>query len=175
MPDELKKRRKQWENSTLKKVFGLTNGTLRYHLKYLTDREKIKSRLEHGKRRYYPVRQVLFDSQKLSIPSGVHQLNKSQELLINTIRRNPGITQKDLITKTRLKRITVTYNLNKLMHYGIVRKTQSGKNVCYDYITDVQLRDEILKRLVIKLLKHEIDEDTFLAIKDKLDQTHGRR
>jgi hypothetical protein len=51
----------------------------------------------------------------------------------------------------------------------IVRKIPNGNKVNYEYIENKQLRFEILKRLLIKLLQKEIDEETFLELKRKLD------
>jgi predicted transcriptional regulator len=95
-------------------------------------------------------------------------LSETQERLLNTIQRNPGITQKDLILQTGLKRITVGYNLRKIVDFGVVRKEPNGRKVCYYYISEGELREKIKKRLITKFLNNEIDEQTFLALKKKL-------
>lgn len=153
----------------IKKIFGLTDSTLRYHLKYLENKNEIKSSLEGHKRCYYPVNRILLGS-PLNSTLNTYKLNSTQEKLINIIHRTPGITQKDLILSTRLKKITVAYNINKLVKFGIIQKEKFGKQIKYFYLTDNELRKEILDILILKLINREIDEHTFLVIKKKLDQ-----
>jgi predicted transcriptional regulator len=151
----------------IKKMLNLPEGTLRYHLNYLESKNEIKSTLQGKNRCYYPVQKVVFDSRSDS-EIKTHRLSETQERLLSTIRRNPGITQKDLILQTGLKRITVGYNLRKIVDFGVVRKEPNGRKVCYYYISDIELRERIKKRLITKFLNNEIDEQTFLALKKKL-------
>jgi DNA-binding MarR family transcriptional regulator len=39
--------------------------------------------------------------------------------VLGSIQRNPGITQKELLFETGLKRITAVYNLKKLIDIGV--------------------------------------------------------
>ena len=57
----------------------------------------------------------------------------------------------------------------KILSLNLIRKYKNGQNVCYEYMTDDELKYEILKRLLIKLIKKEIDEETFLRLKRKLE------
>ena len=153
----------------LQKVLGLTDGTLRYHLNYLERAEKIKFSLEAGKRLYYPhMNEILATGQAIG-SSQPYQLTQLQQRILTTIKQYPGITQTELIRKTGLRRFTIVNNIKKLLNLEIVRKTPNGKNVFYEYITNEQLKYEILKGLVIKLLKKEIDEETFLKMKRELE------
>ena len=93
-----------------------------------------------------------------------------RQALLDTVKRYPGITQKELIITAGLKRITVGHNIKKLIDFGIVRKEPNGRNMCYFYISDVELKERIRKRLITKFLNNEIDEQTFLALKRKLDK-----
>jgi hypothetical protein len=68
-----------------------------------------------------------------------------------------------------MNRLTLINNLKKLIAIELIRKTPNGNNVYYEYITNEQLRYEILKRLVIKLLKKEITEEKFLKLKKDLE------
>lgn len=154
----------------IKSVFELTDSTLRYHLKYLESKNEIKSSLEGRNRCYYPVHGSIGESEsKTKLEMGAYNLNSTQERLINLVQQHPGITQKGLILKTRLKKITVAYNVNKLVKFGLVQKENSGKYVNYYYIPDVELRKKIIEKLILKLINHEIDEHTFLIIKKKLE------
>ena len=119
----------------IKGVFELTDSTLRYHLKYLESKNEIKSSLEGRNRCYYPVQKNMSDSKlKISIGGNTYKLNSTQERLINIVQRHPGITQKGLILKTHLKKITVAYNINKLVKFGLVQKENNGKYVNYYYL-----------------------------------------
>ena len=155
----------------LKQVFNLNESTLRYHLNYLERNEMISFGVESGKRNYYPHRNNghLLYTMNENNTVGINNLTKVQEQLVSTIRRNPGITQKELTSRTGIKRLTVIKNLDRLMAQCLIRKVPNGNRVCYEYIENEQLRYEILKRLVIKLLRKEIDEQTFLELKRKLD------
>ena len=97
------------------------------------------------------------------------ELSYTQEQIINTIKRYPGINQKELIRLTGISRLTLTNNLNKLMDLCVVRRLSGTSNVCYEYIDNGQLSFEILKRLVVKLLRKEITEREFLELKRKLE------
>jgi predicted transcriptional regulator len=151
----------------LKQVFGLKDGTLRYHLDYLKKKEKII--FSKGKRCYYPTRSetVVFQMKNNKMES--HFLSPLQSQILNIIKERPGINQKELVKKIGLNRFTVNNNLKKLMELCIIRKTSINRMVCYEYITKDQLQTELLMNIIIKLLNKEIDEKTFLELKDKLE------
>ncbi|UCH89161.1 MAG: MarR family transcriptional regulator [Thermoplasmata archaeon] len=154
--------------STLKKIFDLNDSTLRYHLKYLERGERISSRIERGKLHYYPY------FSNITIPTAANTSSKTNDLtpqqlhILYAIKKYPGINQTELITKTSLKRHILTYNISKLIDLGMVRKYNHVRNVCYEYITDELLKTETLKVLAIKLLNNEIDEETFLRLKNRM-------
>jgi predicted transcriptional regulator len=152
--------------STLKRFYDLNEGTLRYHLNYLERAEKITSKLEDGKLHYYPFPTKINDSKPTNAKS--HDLNPHQKLILNVIKQNPGINQTELIAKTSLKRHILTYNISQLINLGMVKKNNHVRYVCYEYIPDELLQLEMLKMLTIKFLKNEIDEQTFLKLKNKL-------
>lgn len=156
--------------NTLKNIFELTDGGLRYHLDYLEKHEKISSGLDKGDRCYYPHYNSINNPNRRSNPSssGLHKLNSNQERLLGTIKRNPGINQKELIHQTRLNRDQVAKNVNKLYSLNLVKKYRNDRNVCYEYMPDDELKFVLMKRLVIKLLRDEIDEETFLKLKRRL-------
>ena len=154
--------------STLKSFYDISESTLRYHLKYLERGEQISPRLESGQLHYYP--NITINS--ISNISGVNpnrsNLTPHQERILITIKQNPGINQTELMEKTSFKRHVLTYNISKLIDMGRVRKFNHVRNVCYEYITNELLESEMLKVLVIKLLNNEIDESSFLMLKDRL-------
>lgn len=155
----------------LKNVFSLNESTLRYHLNYLERAEKIKLSLEKGKRIYYPIQSSVASPVN---PSGsgsekTYQITLLQQKILDIIKEYPGITQKELTNKIGLKRFKIVNNVKRLLNLNMIRKTPNGKNVYYEYITNDQFRYELLKGLVIKLLKKEIDEETFLKLKRQLE------
>ena len=154
---------------TLKHVFSMADGTLRYHLNYLVKTETIKLSMDKGKRIYYPNMHDTSSIGALMNDFNKYNLTKSQEKILNTIKNYPGITQGELIKLSGLKRFTITNSLKRLMNINLVRKIDNGTEVCYEFMTDEELRYELLKDLVIKLIKKDIDETTFLKLKSKLE------
>jgi len=153
---------------TIKRVLELTDSTLRYHLRYLERESEIKCALAGHKKCFYPNHNIIFNLQVRDKPE-THKLNHYQERIIDTIKRNPGITQRELIFTTNLKRFNLTYNLKKLLDFGVVHRVTSGRNSCYYFISDIELRKNIIMQLILKLVNNEIDEETFLMLKKKLE------
>jgi predicted transcriptional regulator len=154
--------------TTLEKFYNLNHSTLRYHLKYLEHAERITSKLESGKLHYYVNNSVEFFSNTINNDLKIQGLTKHQEHILNAIKQHPGINQTELIAKTSLQRHILTYNISKLIERGIVRKINHDKNVCYEYIPKKLLNHELLRVLAIKLLNKEIDEQTYLKLREKL-------
>jgi predicted transcriptional regulator len=154
--------------SVIKHAFGLKDGTLRYHLNYLEKKQEIKSTREGKNRLYYPIQTVIFNQQAGS-HFELYKLSDEQEKIIKTIQFNPGITQKELKLRTGIKRVTLSYNINKLLGFGIIQKRRDGRNIHYSYITDEELRKKIIRQLIIKFVNHEIDEQLFITLKRKLE------
>jgi len=154
--------------SKLKRFYDLNDGTLRYHLNYLERDEKITSKIKSGKLHYYPYGKSVIDSNSANKNSKSHELTSHQEIILNAIKQKPGINQTELIAKTSLKRHILTYNISLLIDLGMVKRNNHVRNVCYEYIPDELLQYEMLKMLTVKFLNNEIDEQTFLRLKNKL-------
>ena len=148
----------------IRKVFDLTAGTLRYHLKYLKKAEKIDSRLEEGKRCYYTLENKI-DSP--AVPGA--NLNPTQKHLLTIIKDNPGITKKELAKKTRFKSPTVAYNVKKLVEFKLVWKSKQGKATGYEFITKENFKEELRNLLLKRFLAGEVDEETFLELIKRLE------
>ncbi len=141
------------------------NGT---YIEYLEKADRILTNKENGNRCYYPLRNEIEFAKLLENRSRFSRFSPIQQKILNTIKRDPGITQKELIKKTGLNRFTISYNIRKLIEMGTVKKSSSDKFVRYEYMTDKLLKHEMLLRLTIKLLNKEIDEQTFFELKNKL-------
>ncbi|UCG04362.1 MAG: winged helix-turn-helix transcriptional regulator [Candidatus Heimdallarchaeota archaeon] len=140
---------------TIKTIFDLSDGTLRYHLRYLEKKGKIKS--GDNKRIYYPIGHV-----------GESSLNKTQQRLINTIKRHPGITQKELSAKTKMNRLTIRNNINLLVEREMLSIIKIGKEIHHFYITPQELEKKKVLRLIAKFLLGKIDEETYWDLRLEL-------
>ncbi|MCK5561094.1 MAG: hypothetical protein KAJ51_10890 [Thermoplasmata archaeon] len=156
--------------NVLKSVLKLNQSTLRYHLNYLEKSKKISFGSENGRRYYYQYSDSTYVIRKAEDSNTLtsYELTGAQDKILSTIKMNPKINQKELVKLTRINRITLSNNLKKLMDLCLVRKIPNGNKVSYEYLENRQLRYEILKRLIKKLLNNEIDEETFLKLKKEL-------
>ena len=152
----------------LKNIFNLSEGTLRYHMDYLEKGKRIISDIENGQRCFYPFRNELVVTDLFENKPRKYKFTKTQLQLLNIIKRYPAISQKELIKKTNLSRFTISYNIRKFIDIGLIKKTNNEKHVYYEYMTDEVLRQEILLRLTMKLLRKEISEKEFFELKQKL-------
>ena len=158
----------------LKSIFKLNDSTLRYHLNYLQRSRKISFGLEKGRRYYYPHLGEVHVIQRTDGSDGSdtlrgYELTSKQVKIVSMIKMHPKINQKELVKMTGINRITLNKNLKKLKVLCLVRQLPNGNKVQYEFLENKQLRYEILKHLIKKLLSNEIDEVTFLKLKKELD------
>ena len=100
----------------IKNSLRLKNGTLAHHLNIME-----KNNL---------VRLINEGSRKLVYPIGVRSPNAT--VILNLIIDNPGITQKEISQKTKIKQQTVNRNVKIMTDEGIVRKEkENGKKGLY--------------------------------------------
>ena len=57
--------------------------------------------------------------------------------------------------------------LGKTLH-NLIKNRKIQNIVCYEYVPDVEMKYRMLKGLMVKFLKNEIDEETFLKLKRRL-------
>jgi predicted transcriptional regulator len=132
----------------IKTIFGLSDGTLRYHLKYLEKKGRIRS--DPDKRVYYPTRR-----------KEERNLSRTQQILIQTIRRRPGITQKELSARTKTSRLAVRNNINPLVEKEILSTVKVGRETHHFYISPEELEKTRMLRLITKFLLDMVDEETY--------------
>ena len=137
---------------TIRTIFNVPDSTLRYYIRDLEKKGQIKSDIQ--RRIYYPVEHKEHSS-----------LTEIQYRIINSIKKQPGITQKELSKKTRLNRNTIRNNINLLIEKEIISIEKIGKEIQHFYIYPEQLEKEKTLRLITKLLLGKIDEETYWELR----------
>ena len=94
--------------NTLKNIYELTEGGLRYHLNYLEKNNKISSSLERGIKCYFPHPKSVTIPKNTKSTLESQKLPAHQELILTTIMRYPGISQKELINRTGINRFKLS-------------------------------------------------------------------
>ncbi|UCH89300.1 MAG: winged helix-turn-helix transcriptional regulator [Thermoplasmata archaeon] len=108
--------------TSIKNHIGLKNGTLAYHLKILERENLIKSHRDGIFKRFYPM--------NVKISKDLVHMSK-QEIILNTIIENPGVTRKDLANMIGLSRQVVNYHSKGLIQAGLIRSEKYGKKIQY--------------------------------------------
>jgi predicted transcriptional regulator len=152
----------------LKTIFELSDSSLRYHLHYLEKNGQISSSPENGVRCYFP-HPTSVSIPKPQEPLASYQLTPNQKHILNMIIRYPGINQKELVKRTGLNRFKISRSISSLKDMDLIKNNRYQNNVCYEYNPDVEMKYKIMKGLMVKFLKGEIDEGTFLKLKKRLD------
>lgn len=140
---------------TIKTIFDLPDSTLRYHLRYLEKTGQIKS--DPNKRIYYPIES-----------KGEKTLIETQQKLMYTVKKNPGITQKELSAKTKMNRLTIRNNINFLVEKEMLSIVKIGKEIHHFYIYPKELEKRKMLRLITKFLLDKIDEETYWDLRPEL-------
>lgn len=141
--------------SSIKTIFDVSDSTLRYHLRYLEKKGRIRT--DENKRVYYPIDQL-----------GESKLSKTQQCLVNTIKKNPGITQKELSSNTKMNRLTIRNNINALVEFEMVSLVKMGKEIHHFYIYPEELEKKKVLKLITKFLLDKIDEETYWDLRSEL-------
>jgi predicted transcriptional regulator len=144
----------------LARVLGISEGTIRYHLAQLERDGSVFSRKEQAGRFYYR------EEQPQKTKGG-----DSEDAVLRLIKKDPGITTGELEDRSGLSRRNLNYHLKRLREREVVRAVRYGRQWGYEHITPQRLKHEMLRKILMKYLKDEIDEDTLLQLKDELEQT----
>ncbi len=153
----------------IKEFFDLNESTLKYHLHFLEKNKRITSAREGKLRCYY-----CEYKKEVTIPTSQKikhlNLSKSQQRVLNLIKRQPGIGKKELMRFTKMNKKTLSYNIDKLIENKLIWQVKDSGAIGYEFITKDNLRKEIYNRLLLRLLADEISEEKFLKIKKKLEE-----
>jgi predicted transcriptional regulator len=145
----------------LMRLLDLNEGTLRYHLNYLERKEMINSSKDGQKRIY-------FNSPGEGPGPGL-DLTYQQTRVLNLIRRSPGISRSEIIETVPLTRRGLRYILEKLKKDHLIWENGKGPDARYEVINSRKVLDEMLLQLVERFLKGEIDQNTFLHLKERIE------
>jgi predicted transcriptional regulator len=138
--------------SDVQTIFGLPESTLRYYLKDLEKKSQIYS--DSKKRIYYPTEHKRSEG-----------ISKTQVILINHIKKHPGITQKELASKTKMNRSTIRKNIKLLVETEKVTITRMGNQTHHFFIYPEDLERIKALRLITKLVQGKIDEETYWELR----------
>jgi len=151
----------------LKDIFDLTDGTLRYHLGYLEKKGEVRSKFKGGKKIFYPT--------KMAAPSRGRRKSggsRNQSRITSVIKRDPGITKRELYQATNISKKELDKELRKLSDQGVIRKVEDDDGYTgFQLVSEKDMQKEIFKLLVIKLIRKEIDEETFNELKEELENS----
>ncbi len=112
--------------NSIKDALDLKNGTLAHHLNIL-EREQIVKSMKDGKfRRFFPIGMKVSDR---AYPT------KVEKLILDIIRENPGIAQKDIADQLGMSQSTVSYHTAKLKEARRLRTERHGMSVRH-YVED---------------------------------------
>jgi len=150
---------------SLKEMYDLTDGNLRYHLGFLEKNRDITSKFKGGKKVYFPKG---MSASGLEHP-GMGNINRDQKRIVKVVRQDPGITKKEISRMLKMSRRKLDTNLRKLLDKGLVRGFVDDGVTGYEYVSKRDIRKEVFKLLVIKLIREEIDEETFNILREELD------
>jgi predicted transcriptional regulator len=139
---------------SIQTIFNLSDSTLRYHLKDLEKKGQIKSDIH--KRIYYPLE-----------CKRERDLSKIQKILIYNVKNNPGITQKDLVFKTRINRLTIRKNIKSLIEKQIIYTNKIGKETHHYYLNPEEFEKQKMLSVITKFLLGQIDEETYWDLREK--------
>jgi predicted transcriptional regulator/nitrogen regulatory protein PII len=112
-------------NEIMRKL-ELKNGTLSYHLHMLEKMEKIKSRREGIRyRAFYPTGMRYPEEEK-------YRLTEPQLDILGIIKKNEGITQREIAKRLNKKPQMINYNVKVLARAGLIKIRKKGrKTYCY--------------------------------------------
>jgi len=109
----------------IKQKLGLNNSSIVYHLTVLERQELIKSEKVGLYKRFYPVNVSLSET-------GLMELSEAQEKLLELVRQNPGLTQRDISERMGLSSRLVNYHVGLLQRSRLVTLEKVGKVTrCY--------------------------------------------
>jgi predicted transcriptional regulator len=133
--------------SEIKRELHLNNGSLAYHLHTLEREELIRSRTSGRFKLFFPT--------DVQIPKDMEpQVSSIRRQLLDIIRDQPGITQKELASKLPTKKPrTISYHVKNMSREGVVRLEKVGRE------TKCFITDEVIEIKQNGVIFKEVDEE----------------
>jgi len=110
--------------SEIKRALRLNNGSLTYHLKILEKRQLVVHRT-FGKFKYFFIQGARIDDEWQDV------ITRKHERIFSIIARNPGMIQREIIERSKLKRRTVNRIVAKLESEGRIVVKKMGRENHY--------------------------------------------
>ena len=149
----------------IRRILKIPEGTLRYHLQHLQRSNRIVREKQGKNLCYYSKFRIENPECHLDV-----KLNPDQELLIQLIRDDPGITRKELMIRSKLSRRSLNYDLRRLKDLRLVIQVETRDGKGYEALSKDRLKDEMFKILVDRLLNGELTLEKFRLLRDRLDE-----
>lgn len=111
--------------SAIRDLLGLSNGTLSYHLRTLETSGFVLSERDGLYKRFFPA-----DLGAAATQDGV-RLSELQRRLVERLRQNPNVGQRDLANANGVTQQCISYNLRIMRKEGLVVKVRSGRGHRY--------------------------------------------
>ncbi len=109
--------------NSIRKALDISNGVFAYHLRVLERERVIKSKRDGVYRRFYPY--------EMRILSNKIHLKEIQKLIVEKVKKNPGISQKDIASSFGLASSTIHYHIQVLLGADMIIFRRMGRNVLY--------------------------------------------
>lgn len=114
--------------SSIKKILGLPSGTLTYYLKALEKDGVVRSERDGFLKRFYPAGE--------KGGTELLELTDIQKNICNIIKNNPGISQKDILTKLDISQQNLSYHIQLMSNARIIKVERKGRRNKYYIIQE---------------------------------------
>jgi len=111
--------------TTIRNLLSLSNGTLSYHLRTLESSGFVLSERDGLYKRFFPA-----DLGAAAAQDGI-RLSELQRRLLERLRRNPEVGQRELARDAGVTQQCISYNLRSMRRQGLVVKVRSGRGHRY--------------------------------------------
>lgn len=111
--------------TTIRNLLSLSNGTLSYHLRTLESSGFVFSERDGLYKRFFPA-----DLGAAAAQDGV-RLSDLQRRLLERLRQDPEVGQRDLAKDAGVTQQCISYNLRIMRRHGLVVKVRSGRDHRY--------------------------------------------
>jgi uncharacterized membrane protein/predicted transcriptional regulator len=116
--------------NAIKKALFLPNGSLAHHLDMLIREGYVRFELDGNYKRFYPSHMRLPADGKMSHEAG--RMTRIQEIVLDTVRDHPGISQREISRTLNLSPSTINYHIRLMATRGLLKLARSlGRTRCY--------------------------------------------